>query len=342
MKLVTAVKKKLTRYFVPCEENNYRPRFLAGHFLVYYLVALAILKIFAVYSVIYFPKTVFFADISSYSLMEMTNKARKDLGLTVLTENQELAQAAYRKAEDMMTKGYFSHKGPDGKTSWSWIREAGYDYQYAGENLAIGFIDAGEAYRAWYDSATHRANLLNPNYREIGISVVRGSFQGSDTYVVVQLFGVPKEKIEYAQEGKTVAPPARPEESVLPPETPAPSASQEPTPEPSSEAQPKETPTEYAVKGVTTSPEDEQARNSFGYRMSRFFIKNYGQIVQFVILLTIFLLIISLLVNVFVRMDVQFADIIVRTSVFLVILAVFAIFDNNFLAHLIPHQVLIY
>lgn len=131
------------------------------------------------------------ADYSAGTLVSMTNSARAREGMGALTVNSELTSAAYNKAQDMLENQYFAHTSPQGKTPWDFIKSAGYDYVYAGENLAIGYTDAGELFSAWLASATHRENILNPNFREIGIAVVSGSYEGQETIFVAQEFGTP-------------------------------------------------------------------------------------------------------------------------------------------------------
>jgi hypothetical protein len=62
---------------------------------------------------------------------------------------------------------------------------------HAGENLAIHFTDSGDVVQAWMDSPTHRANIMNGNYTEIGVGTAEGTYEGFDTVYVVQLFGTP-------------------------------------------------------------------------------------------------------------------------------------------------------
>ncbi len=61
--------------------------------------------------------------------------------------------------------------------------------RYAGENLARDFSNASDAINAWMNSPTHKENILNPKYREIGVGVVEGDLAGSDTTIIVQFFG---------------------------------------------------------------------------------------------------------------------------------------------------------
>jgi hypothetical protein len=126
---------------------------------------------------------------SAGDLVSLTNSARARNGLGALSTNSALTSAAYAKAEDMLNDDYFAHTSPDGTTPWDFIHNSGYSYAYAGENLAIGYSDASELFSAWMASATHRENILNPNYREVGIAVVSGTYEGAETVVVAQEFG---------------------------------------------------------------------------------------------------------------------------------------------------------
>ena len=116
------------------------------------------------------------ADYSASTLVSMTNSARAREGLGALTTNSQLASAAYAKVQDMLANQYFAHTSPAGKTPWDFIKEAGYNYTYAGENLAIGYTDANELFSAWMASDTHRQNILNSNFQQIGIAVISGTF----------------------------------------------------------------------------------------------------------------------------------------------------------------------
>lgn len=128
---------------------------------------------------------------SSSEVLDLVNKSRTEAGLSSLTINAELAVAANAKALDMIDNSYFAHISPNGKTPWDFIKDTGYDYSFAGENLAIGYTNAQELHTAWMNSPSHRENIMGPNYQEIGISVQGGEYQGVETTVVVQMFGKP-------------------------------------------------------------------------------------------------------------------------------------------------------
>ena len=130
-----------------------------------------------------------FAAYSSGTLVSLTNSERAKAGLGALSVNGALTSAATAKANDMFAKGYFAHTSPDGRTPWDFIAAAGYDYVYAGENLAIGYASASELMSAWMNSQSHRDNILSSKFREIGIAVVSGQYDGTEKTIVVQVFG---------------------------------------------------------------------------------------------------------------------------------------------------------
>jgi hypothetical protein len=139
-----------------------------------------------------FPQVLgYAANISPAEVIRLTNAQRAANGLSALSENSTLDSAALAKGNDMLAKGYWAHFAPDGTSPWSFFLKFGYKYQYAGENLARDFQDAGSAVTAWMNSPSHKDNILNPNYREIGIGVVEGSLAGADTTIIVQFFGAP-------------------------------------------------------------------------------------------------------------------------------------------------------
>lgn len=134
------------------------------------------------------------AAVITSVLVDLANDDRKDEDLGTLTVNPKLVAAAQAKADDMAAKGYFAHTSPDGRSSWSWFKDQGYSFAYAGENLAVNFSDSADVEEAWMDSPTHRANILNGKFTEIGIATAVGEYKGKKTTFVVQMFGTPSAK----------------------------------------------------------------------------------------------------------------------------------------------------
>jgi len=122
---------------------------------------------------------------------ELTNQERNQFAENPLTRSEVLDQAAKLKAEDMAKNSYFAHYSPDGVSPWHWFQEVGYTYAYAGENLAVHFNDSKMVVDAWMNSPTHKANIINDKYTEIGIGTAKGVYDGYETVFVVQLFGTP-------------------------------------------------------------------------------------------------------------------------------------------------------
>ena len=131
------------------------------------------------------------AAVISSVIVDLVNGDRGTNDLGGLTWSPVLAKAAQAKADDMAAKGYFAHVSPEGVNSWYWFRQAGYNFVYAGENLAVDFYDSADVERAWMASPTHRANILNGHYTEIGVATAQGVYQGHLTTFAVQMFGQP-------------------------------------------------------------------------------------------------------------------------------------------------------
>lgn len=147
------------------------------------------------------------AAVVASQVIALTNDERQQNGVGQLAEDTLLDQAAQAKADDMAAKGYFSHVGPDGKQPWAWIAAAGYNYHWAGENLAVRFDDSQQLVSAWMASPTHRANIVKGQYTQIGIGVANGMYQGMPATFIVQFFGTPQSGfVEPSAVSKKVAP----------------------------------------------------------------------------------------------------------------------------------------
>lgn len=137
----------------------------------------------------FFCNPVFAANITTQNVINLTNSDRLEKGINPLKQNEKLDRIAQDKAEDMTAKDYFAHNSPEGLSPWHWFEKENYDYNYAGENLAMDFTSVEKMNQAWLDSPTHRANIMNSNFNEIGVSVKEGVISGHSTILVVQLFG---------------------------------------------------------------------------------------------------------------------------------------------------------
>ena len=182
-------------HFIPHSRNNYHPHILGHRALVLFSTLMVAMKIFVLAVVSFGPVLpVFSSAITPENIISLTNQSRAGFSLKALTENSVLDKAAQAKANDMLAKGYFSHTTPEGKTPWTFITAAGYNYLEAGENLAVNFHQAEDVETAWMNSPGHKANIVNKDFEEIGIGVASGDFQGHEATIVVQMFGVPVEQ----------------------------------------------------------------------------------------------------------------------------------------------------
>lgn len=179
-------------FLVPRHSNNHRARILHPAALSL-VVALFLVCQFALnFYLLISPSVLGFASsITPERVIEVTNQKRAEQGLTPLAINSKLSEAAQRKAGDMFAFNYWAHSSPSGRTPWQFFQEVGYKYLYAGENLARDFMNSESVVDAWMNSPTHRDNVLNPNYKEIGLAVVNGTLDGAETTLVVELFGTP-------------------------------------------------------------------------------------------------------------------------------------------------------
>ena len=95
----------------------------------------------------------------------------------------------------MFEENYWAHYSPSGKNPWGFIQSSGYKFTFAGENLARNFYTSEEVVAAWLASPSHRDNLLNPRFKDVGFAVVEGVLKGQKTTLVVQELGTPSEVI---------------------------------------------------------------------------------------------------------------------------------------------------
>lgn len=149
------------------------------------------LGIFVSITIAFCASVAFASEITPDKVVELANQDRIQQGVQPLQVNAALTQAAQAKADDMVNNAYFAHTSPQGITPWYWFQQSGYDYRYAGENLAIHFGNAEDQETAWMASIKHRENILNPKYQDIGVAVAHTIQKGQPTVIVVQLFGFP-------------------------------------------------------------------------------------------------------------------------------------------------------
>ena len=181
--------------FLPTVANNQQAKILHPSFLSFLVAGFLVVQFSLNYFSLFFPRVLGYAsNIVADRLVELTNQERTKQGLAPLSNNATLNEAALRKAGDMFALNYWAHNSPNGRTPWSFFKDVGYGYVFAGENLARDFNDSESVVSAWMNSPSHRENILNGHYEEIGIAVVNGTLQGVETTLVVQMFGKPAVK----------------------------------------------------------------------------------------------------------------------------------------------------
>lgn len=107
------------------------------------------------------------------------NVERANNGVAALQIDGTLTQLARQRAQDMASKGYFSHTSPTGQTAFSLLNASGYVYTLAGENLARNNYPDSQsvsvAMSGFMASPTHRVNVLETKFSRVGIGMAVGA-----------------------------------------------------------------------------------------------------------------------------------------------------------------------
>ena len=125
-------------------------------------------------------------------LLAQVNDRRRERGRGALRPNLLLDAAAQRYAEEMLRTGHYGHVGPRGESAMDRARRAGYRPAAIAENLAKGHHSVRDVVDGWMGSKGHRANLLHPQYFEMGTGMAYGEGPGGPVVLWVQLFGIPR------------------------------------------------------------------------------------------------------------------------------------------------------
>lgn len=189
--------ERVFHFLIPHAGNHHLPHALHHGSLFGMSAALIAVKAFALTLplVIPVPSLAEHAteQITPAAIVYHANLARAKLGLQTLKTDKRLALAAQSKAEDMVKLGYFAHESPTGMDALALLTKAGYPARYAAENLAVHFTDASDVQTGWMTSPSHRSNIVDPRYEDVGVGVAPGRFEHRNTVFVVELFGKTRE-----------------------------------------------------------------------------------------------------------------------------------------------------
>lgn len=191
IKAMARIRHHLKNHFIPHEGNDYQPHALRRHWLHRYAVGLVMLKVLVLVVVGFYAGPAYPSDITVTNIVRLVNNARRQNNVPVLRSNALLMKAATSKANDMIRQQYFAHISPSNVSPWYWFKQAGYVYSYAGENLAIDFIQSEDVVQAWLNSPAHRKNLLSTRFKEVGVATATGTINGVRSLLVVQMYGTP-------------------------------------------------------------------------------------------------------------------------------------------------------
>ena len=177
-------------FFIPHKGNKHKPKILHTRSLAIIVFSLSLLKIWTVaYLFFIYPNQAEMQNQINKEILVLINKERINNNLSELKENKVLDSSALAKADDMIINNYFNHYSPNGKKPWDWISRTVYPYLFVGENLAMNFTSAESVHNALMQSPSHKKNILNEKYSDVGLAVVSGKIDGKNTNILVQLFG---------------------------------------------------------------------------------------------------------------------------------------------------------
>lgn len=292
-------------FFIPHELNDHKPYVLRPVILSATSVLILLSKVIVTLALFFsYPSPVAFAEITSRRIIELTNQSRREQNLPTLTENSHLDEAAYEKARDMLERDYFNHEDPNGEAPWGFLKKNDYLYSYAGENLAMDFVKAEDVHEAWLSSPSHRVNIMNPSYKEIGVAVVQGRLNNKKTTLLVQFFGtrfIPEEKISILTQAPSL-------------KTPLATESLQPNTQPQLKG-------EKIISSLTPFPE-----KNFLSRLIASVKKFYRGVFLFFL--------IAFFINIFVKIRIQNPSVILQTIFVLLLIAIIAIIKTHFLENL--------
>ncbi len=128
-------------------------------------------------------------SLEQSNALQEVNEYRKENRLSELKWNSKLSEAAVLKLQDEDAGDYFDHVSPNGQKAWDFIAQCGYEYRYAGENLAMGYENEKAAFDAWLKSESHLENIVFEEYNDFGFASLKADIGGEEALLMVQIFG---------------------------------------------------------------------------------------------------------------------------------------------------------
>lgn len=120
------------------------------------------------------------------------NQARRDAELAPLAPDPKLDQVAQAHAEDMLARGFYDHRNPDGDGPRDRVTAAGWPARMVSENIARGLFQATEVVERWLDSSGHRQNILRRSASRHGLGVAIGERGGAVEVLWCEVIATPR------------------------------------------------------------------------------------------------------------------------------------------------------
>ena len=120
------------------------------------------------------PVVVSAESAAAAEVLKLVNEERAQVGCSAVSANSALADLAQDFSEDMAARGFFDHTDPTGASPWDRAAKAGIT-DLGGENIARGQADAAAVMEAWMNSPGHKANILNCDFKTLGVGVHFGA-----------------------------------------------------------------------------------------------------------------------------------------------------------------------
>jgi hypothetical protein len=334
------IKQAFKKYFIPHAENDHKPHILRPRTIAFvFIVAIIAESTFVLGAKYIIPQSKLFGIVEVNALVDGTNQNRVANNLPDLQVSPLLMAAAQDKANDEATKGYFAHTSPQGITPWHWFQQAGYNYLYAGENLAVNFSDSVDVTTAWMNSPEHRANILSTQFTQVGIATAQGIYNGQPAIFVAEEFGTPAPapiafvNTASAATVSATAPPVPPAPKTVTPVAPVAPTSTVIATQSSSDANSQQTfvaPTATSVPALPVAASGNSDTASIAQsNIVQLAFSNPKEMADDFYFIIMIIFAIALVLNVFIKIRVQHPQLIASGVLVIVVAGLFVILNQN-------------